>query len=61
MWRQSREILYNVTANTNQVIVSLSNVTPSLPPAQQNQPFGDDILLVVHSAKTSAIGEGDFS
>ena len=28
--------------------------------AQQNQLFGDDILLGVHSAKTSAIGEGDY-
>jgi subtilisin family serine protease len=57
---QRFEILYNVTANTNQVTVNLSNVTPSLPPAQQNQLFGDDTLLAVHSAKTSAIGEGDY-
>src|SRR5262249_29144716 len=35
-------------------------VTPALPPDQQNQLFGDDILLTVHSAKTSEIGEGDY-
>ena len=46
--------------NTRQVIVVLSGVTPALPPAEQNQLFGDDILLTVHSAKTSAIGEGDY-
>ena len=46
--------------NTSQVIVTLSGVTPALPPAQQNQLFGDDILLTVHTAKTSAIGEGDY-
>jgi hypothetical protein len=31
-----------------------------LPPDEQNQLFGDDILLAVHSSKTSAIGEGDY-
>jgi Subtilase family len=54
------DLVYNVTPNTSQVVVMLTNVTPSLPPAQQNQLFGDDILLAVHSAKTSAIGEGDY-
>jgi hypothetical protein len=50
-----------VSANTKQVMVSLYGVTPTLPPAQQNQLFGDDILLAVHSAKTSSIGEGDYT
>jgi subtilisin family serine protease len=57
---QRFEILYNVTPNTSQVTINLSNVVPSLPPAQQNQLFGDDIVFAVHSAKTSAIGEGDY-
>jgi hypothetical protein len=35
-------------------------VTPELPPEEQNQLFGDDILFAIHSAKTSAIGEGDY-
>jgi len=57
---QRHDIVYRVLPNTSQVIVTLSEVTPSLPPAQQNQLFGDDILLAVHTAKTSAIGEGDY-
>jgi Subtilase family len=57
---QRHEVVYRVNPNTSQVVVVLSNVVPALPPAQQNQLFGDDILLSVHSAKTSAIGEGDY-
>ena len=40
--------------------VTLNNIVPTLPPAQQNQLFGDDLLFAVHSAKTSAQGEGDY-
>jgi hypothetical protein len=54
------DILYRVLPNTSQVFIQLSDVTPELPPAQQNQLFGDDILLTVHSAKTSSIGQGDY-
>jgi len=58
---QRRDILYHVTPNTKQVIVNINNVRPSLPPSQQNQLFGDDILLAIHTAKTSAIGDaGDY-
>jgi len=57
---QRYDILYRVHPNTSQVIIILNNVTPALPPPQQNQLFGDDILLAVHSAKTSSIGEGDY-
>ncbi|MGH9904236.1 MAG: S8 family serine peptidase, partial [Pyrinomonadaceae bacterium] len=48
---ERHEILYRVGPNTNQVVIALGNVTPALPPAQQNQLFGDDILLTVHTAK----------
>ncbi len=54
------DILYRVTPNASQVVIALSGVTPALPPAQQNQLFGDDILLAIHTAKTSAIGQGDY-
>jgi membrane-anchored mycosin MYCP len=57
---QRHELVYRVAPNTRQIVVMLSGVAPSLPPPQQNQLFGDDILLSVHSAKTSAIGEGDY-
>jgi hypothetical protein len=55
------DIPYHVAPNTTQVFIVLSGVTPELPPAQQNQLFGDDIELAVHSSKTSAIGSsGDY-
>ncbi len=57
---QRYEVPYRVAPNTSQVIVNLSGVTPALPPSQQNQLFGDDVLLTIHSAKTSSIGEGDY-
>jgi hypothetical protein len=57
---ERRDILYRVHPNTTQVVVALGGVTPFLPPAQQNQLFGDDIILGIHSAKTSSIGEGDY-
>ncbi|MGH9580756.1 MAG: S8 family serine peptidase, partial [Terriglobales bacterium] len=57
---QRYDIVYDVAPNTRQVAILLNNVTPALPPASQNLLFGDDILLAVHSAKTSAIGEGDY-
>lgn len=57
---QRHEVLYQVLPNTSQVIVSLSNFSASLPPNKQNQFFGDDIFFGVHSAKTSAIGDGDY-
>lgn len=41
------------------MFISLA-ASPHLPPSQQNQLFGDDILLAVHSAKTSSIGQGDY-
>ena len=61
---QRAEILYQIQPNISRVFLSLSNVTPALPPSQQNQLFGDDVLLTVHSAKTSKhanlAGDGDY-
>ena len=54
------DLLYRIHANVQQVVIAVDGVTPALPPNQQNQLFGDDILLAVHSAQTSAIGEGDY-
>ncbi len=31
-----------------------------LPPDRQNQIWGDDVILAVHSAKTTSVGEGDY-
>jgi subtilisin family serine protease len=57
---QRKDILYRVTKDMRQVFVTLAGFEAELPPAEQNAFFGDDILLTIHSAKTSAIGEGDY-
>ena len=54
---QRSEIYYRVHPNTTAVVVSLSGLISG---STQNALFGDDILLTVHSAKTSAINEGDY-
>jgi hypothetical protein len=38
---------------TDSLVVSLSNITRALPPAQQNQLFGDDLFVMVADAPTS--------
>jgi hypothetical protein len=48
---------YRVGPNIAAVVVTLGNVVPG---SVQNTLFGDDILLTVHSARTSAHGEGDY-
>jgi hypothetical protein len=54
---QRFETYYRIHPNTFAVIITLSNVQVG---SVQNQLFGDDILLAIHSAKTSSIGEGDY-
>lgn len=57
---ERHDLVYRVTPDVRKVFVTVSGLTPELPPDEQNQLFGDDLLLTVHSAKTSAIGEGDY-
>jgi hypothetical protein len=46
--------LYVLTQDsTDDLTVTIENVTPALPPASQNQLFGDDIFLTVDDAYTS--------
>ncbi len=54
---QRADYLYEVREDTAQVVVNIANFVPGAP---QNALFGDDILLTIHTAKTSAIGEGDY-
>jgi hypothetical protein len=54
---QRHEIFYRVHKNTAAVVINLGNFVAG---PVQNQLFGEDILLTVHSAKTSAIGDGDY-
>jgi subtilisin family serine protease len=54
LWPSERKDFYFVVGkNTQAVEVTVSNITPELPPPQQNQIFGDDIEFAVQSAKTS--------
>lgn len=46
---------YKVGPNTAAVVVTVSGVTPG---EEQNLLFGDDVIVSVHTAKTSAIGSG---
>jgi len=57
---QREDILYEVGPKTRQVMITIADFVAELPPAEQNQLFGDDLLLAIHSAKTSSIGEGDY-
>ena len=50
---ERREFFYEVKKNTAAVHVTFSNIVPELPPAQQNQLFGDDLQVAIHSAQTS--------
>jgi subtilisin family serine protease len=54
---QRFETFYLVPKDTSAITITLSDVVPR---ATQNPLFGDDILLTVHTAKTSQIGEGDY-
>ena len=57
---ERREFYYTVKKNTAAVRVAISNIAPENAPGNQNQLFGDDLLVTVHSAKTSSIGDGDY-
>jgi len=57
---QRKEFIVKVGRAIGSVNVSVDSVTPKLPSDKQNLLFGDDIFFSVHSAKTSAFGEGDY-
>ena len=50
---QRGELIFEVTPNTNQVTVTLSNFVASQPPSGQNIFFTDRIFLTIHTSKTS--------
>ena len=51
---QRFETYYKVPSNTSAIVLTLSGVTPG---DNQNVLLGDNILLAIHSAKTSAFGD----
>ncbi len=50
---QRGELIFDITPNTSQVTITLSNFVASLPLVQQNVFFKDRIFLTIHAAKTS--------
>jgi hypothetical protein len=50
---QAAQFFVDADFKTDKLVVSFSNVTPALPPAQQNQLFGDDLAVRVADAPTS--------
>lgn len=46
-------LLIETDPRTERLTFTIQNVTPELPPAQQNQLFGDDILFTVNDAPTT--------
>ena len=57
---QRREFVVQIGKELGAVDFNITSVAPKLPPQFQNQLFGDDIIFSVHSAKTSAFGQGDY-
>ena len=57
---QTKEFLIKIGKDIGAVQVQLTGVTPQLPAEKQNQIFGDDLILAIHQAKTSAFGSGDY-
>ena len=60
---QRAEIFYQVPPNVQAINVTVTPVHPS-PPGPENELFGDDLILSVHSAKTGRhrtfFGDGDY-
>lgn len=54
---ERKEIFYEVPANASTITVTVSSVTPALPEEEQNLLFGDDLIVAIHSAKTSAVND----
>ena len=50
---QVAQIYVPTEDKTDDLTVTVKNVTPALPPAQQNQLFGDDVFAVIDDAFTS--------
>ncbi len=53
---QAAQLLVPVDKWTDEFTVTISNVTPELPPAEQNQLFGDDVIVTIMDAPTSFDG-----
>jgi subtilisin family serine protease len=50
---QARQLFVPIDRWTDQFTVHVTNITPALPPSDQNQRFGDDLILNIRDAPTS--------
>ncbi len=57
---ERKEFYLNIDPDVSTVKVIVHSVTPTEPPENQNPLFGDDLILAIHSAKTSKFGNGDY-
>ena len=57
---ERREFYLNIDPDVVEVRVRVLSVTPNNPADQQNPLFGDDIVVAIHSAKTSKFGNGNY-
>jgi hypothetical protein len=55
-----KEFYVAIPKNVGSVTINLTKVTPLLPPAQQNQLFGDDLIFAVHAGKMTGGTGSDY-
>jgi hypothetical protein len=57
---QVRQIFIPVQDRTDEFTITIKNLAPALPPEEQNQLFGDDLLVAVADAPTSFLRDRFF-
>jgi hypothetical protein len=58
---EPHQVILEISPSIGSVTVQVNSVTPKLAPENQNQLFGDDIILAVHQSELTEIGrEGDY-
>jgi hypothetical protein len=56
-----KEFYVEIPKNVGSVSINLTKVAPLLPPPQQNQLFGDDLIFAVHSGKMTGGTSSDYA
>ncbi len=57
---ERKEFYLNIDPDVSAVKVIVHRVQPNAPASEQNPLFGDDLVLAIHSAKTSKFGNGNY-
>ena len=58
---QVAHLFLDSKSTTDQFTFNITNITPALPPAEQNQIWGDDLFVLVHDSWTSDEDLGNFA